>query len=349
MTKIKIAVVGPGLMGKRHVELIQSNSDCQLAALVAPNCVRHHSFAQSLSVPLYHQVDSLISTQKIDAVIISSPNMFHAEQAEKFIEAGIPILLEKPICHSFDVAQKLTHQIELHSAKVLIGHHRVHSPILLKAKKLIHDGRLGNIVGIMGSALFYKPDTYFEDGPWRSQPGGGPILINLIHEISSFRLLCGEIVAVQAFSSSARRGYSVEDTVVVNFQFASGALGTFMLSDVAASSKSWEQTSQENKSYPFFPDIDCYSVVGTMGSLSIPTMRLNFYSDKSSRSWWKPLKQEVIPLERLDPLECQLAHFVKLVRGLASPLVSASDGLQNLKITEAIALAAKSRHVVYVN
>jgi predicted dehydrogenase len=87
-------------------------------------------------------------------------------------------------------------------------------------------------------------------------------------------MLCGEIVAVQAFSSHATRRFPVEDTVAINVHFANGALGTFMLSDTAACARSWEQTSQENKAYSTYPDEDCYVVAGTFGSLSVPTMRL---------------------------------------------------------------------------
>ena len=87
----------------------------------------------------------------------------------------------------------------------------------------------------------------------------------MIHEVHNLRMLCGEIVAVQAFASKPTRGFPVEDTVAINLRFASGALGTFMLSDTAACARSWEQTSQENKAYPSYDDEDCYVIAGTDG------------------------------------------------------------------------------------
>jgi len=164
----------------------------------------------------------------------------------------------------------------------------------------------------------------------------------MIHEVHNLRMLCGEIVAVQAMASHAVRGFPVEDTVAISLRFASGALGTFMLSDTAASARSWEQTSQENKAYPSYDDEDCYVISGTNGSLSVPTMRLKTYPRPEDRSWWKPFEQGVVGMVRDDPIKRQMEHFGAVVRGETQPLVSARDGLANLRVTEAIMQAATS-------
>jgi predicted dehydrogenase len=171
----------------------------------------------------------------------------------------------------------------------------------------------------------------------------------MIHEVHNLRMLCGEIVAVQAFASNAVRGFVVEDTVSINLRFASGALGSFLLSDTAACARSWEQTSRENPAYPSYGDEDCYVLTGTLGSLSVPTMRLKTYADAQEASWWKPFSEDRLAVQREDPLARQLAHFAQVVRGQAQPLVSVRDGLQNLRVTEAIAEAARSGGVVTLN
>jgi predicted dehydrogenase len=291
----------------------------------------------------------LLSTDCPDGVLLATPNHWHVPQALQCIEAGLSILLEKPIATTVAQGEQLLKVVNATGAKVLIGHHRAHSPIMRKAKEVVDSGQLGQLVGVMGSATFYKPDYYFDSAPWRRELGAGPILINMIHEVHNLRMLCGEIVAVQAFASHATRGFEVEDTVVINLRFGSGALGTFLLSDTAACARSWEQTSQENKAYASYDDEDCYVITGTNGSLSVPTMRIKTYSRAEDRSWWKSFEVGVVGMVRDDPLTNQMEHFGAVIRGDAEPLVSARDGLQNLRVTEAIANAAKTGQTIYLS
>jgi predicted dehydrogenase len=345
MSRVRIAVAGAGRIGLRHIEEIANSRSCVLAAIVdvSPNAAE---VARKAGVPLYASLSELFGATRPDGVVLATPNQLHVEHALECIRAGVAALVEKPIAHTLADGVRLCEAAERANVKLLVGHHRIHSPILHKACEVIASGLLGPIVSVMGSAVFYKPDNYFDEAPWRRQPGGGPILINMIHEVGSLRRMVGEITAVQAFTSSATRGFPVEDTVAVNLRFANGALGTFLVSDTAGCAKSWEQTSQENKSYPTYPDEDCYTIIGTNGSLAVPTMRIKYYEKNEDRSWWKPFRTRVVELARKDPLAEQIKHFAAVIRGEAEPLVTARDGLQNLRVTDAIAEAAKSGRAV---
>ena len=103
-----------------------------------------------------------------------------------------------------------------------------------------------------------------------------------------------------------------------------------------------EQTTREDPIFAAYPDEDCYVVSGTDGSLAIPTMRLRFYGDRAKRSWRVPFEEETIGIERADPLTRQLANFCAVIRGTAEPVVSARDGLQNVRVLDAIRQAAAS-------
>ncbi len=321
-----------------------ASSTVELAAIVDP-IPSAAVIALKYGVPIYASLAELFAKDKPGGVVLATPNQLHLAHAKECMDAGVPMLLEKPITVTVIEAEKLVTYQAKTNATILIGHHRAHSPIMAKAREVIDSGKLGRLVAVMGSALFVKPDHYFDDGPWRREIGAGPILLNMIHEIHNLRMLCGEITEVQALTSHAARGFAVEDTVAINLRFASGVLGTFLLSDTAASAKSWEQTSQENTAYPSYDD-DCYTVAGTHGSLSIPTMRMKSYAKDEDRSWWKPFDVSVVELQRSDPIAHQMEHFGKVVRGETKPLVSAFDGMQNLLITEAIVHSAKTGQVI---
>jgi predicted dehydrogenase len=304
--------------------------------------------AQTAGLPLFQTLPALLSTQRPDGLIIATPNALHVEQTLEAVAAGLPVLLEKPVATSVEEGQRLLEAVQAAGARVLVGHHRAHSPIMARASEVVASGRIGRVVAVQGSAMFFKPDQYFIDGPWRGQIGGGPILINMIHEVHNLRMLCGEVTEVQALSSHAVRGLPVEDTVVINLRFDGGALGSFVLSDTAASARSWEQTSQENKAYPSYGDEDCYVLSGTLGTLAVPTLRTKTYADPQQASWWLPFELGVVDLVREDPLKRQLDHFVQVILGQAEPLVSVRDGLQNLRVIEAIAQAVRTGEAVQI-
>ena len=334
---LRLAVAGAGAIGRRHIELVRASDDASLVAIAdpAPHATR---LAAALGVPSFARLDELLDAVRPDAVIVATPNSAHVDDGLACVARCVPALIEKPIADTLDAAERLCTAAERAGVALLVGHHRRHSPLLAAAKAVIDDGVLGRLVCVTGSATFRKPDRYFADAPWRTQPGGGPLLINMIHEVDDLRALCGDIVEVQAIASSAARGHAGEDSAGIVLRFASGALGTFMLSDAAASVQSWEQTSGENPMYAHCDDEDCYVLSGTRGSLGVPTMRLRTYEGEAS--WTAPYATRIVDVHRADPLERQLAHFCAVVRDAAQPRVSAREGLETLRVTLAIAKAA---------
>src|SRR5690349_14862438 len=270
----RIAVAGAGLIGKRHVEEVAASPVATLAAVVDPGTAAPEVAAEH-AVPLYRSLAELFAADRPDGVILATPNQVHVDGGLECVAAGVPVLVEKPIGDTVEGATRLVEAGEEAGVPVLTGHHRNYSPIMAKAREIVRSGRLGPIAAVVGTALFAKPDDYFDaHGGWRRRPGGGPILLNLVHEVNSLLSLVADIVRVQAGTWRASRGVPVEDTAAMVFTFAGGARGTFPLSDTAASARSWEQTSRENTSYAAYDDEDCYHIAGTTGSLSVPTMRV---------------------------------------------------------------------------
>lgn len=334
--KIKVLLSGCGLGGRKHLELLSRSSRSILAAVVAPPSDANLACASERNVPLFSSMEEAIDRVEIDAAIIASPNNFHAEQTLLCIKRGVPVLVEKPLTIDLESAAEVCREAKAHNVPVLVGHHRAYNPLLLAARDFMHSEKFGDFVAMQGSALFRKPEHYFEEGPWRTRVGGGPILINLIHEIGVIRFLCGPIHAVSVMSSNARRRFDVEDTAAILIKFNSGALGTFVLSDIAASNRSWEHSTGENPAYPHSADATCYHFAGTNGSLDFPTLQARFYEQNDTASWWNPFRTDVLVAEVSDPLEKQLAHFEDIVIGQAEPLVPAEIGFENMQVLEAI-------------
>jgi predicted dehydrogenase len=348
MGKYTIVVVGPGLIGKKHLTIVAESKDAILVAIVAPNTVENNKIAKENHVDLYEDIELCLKKTKPDGVIIASPNEFHIAQALICIQHNIPVLIEKPIATNLIDAEFFCTEATKIRAKVLIGHHRTYSSMVLGAKKIIQEKKLGELVSITGSAQFYKPESYFLDAPWRKESGGVPILINLIHEIGLLRTFCGEIEGVQALSSSRIRNNPVEETVAINILFESGVLGTFLLSDVSASVRSWELTSGENPVYPHYDKEDCYEISGTLGTLSMPTMSVKYYKSVADASWHKSFIEECCKQTKVDPLIAQFEHFINVIRGAELPIVSASEGFSNLKVINAIQMSIAEKKLIKI-
>src|SRR6476469_7136253 len=302
---VRIAGAGAGLIGKRHIEEIDASDAAVLASIVDPGPAGP-DLAHKCGVPSYSSLAELFARDKPDGLILATPNQMHVAGGLDCVEAGVPVIVEKPIGDTVASATRLVEAGEEAGVPVLTGHHRNYSPIMTKAREVVESGILGRLVRVSGTALFYKPDDYFDaGGGWRREAGGGPILLNLTHEVNNLLSLIGDIETVTALTSNTTRGFPVEDTVAMVFTFANGALGTFLLSDTAGSARSWAQTSQANPSYPSYDDEDCYHGAGTAGSLAVPTMRVRTFP--GAPSWWEPFATAVESVERSDPLANQVA------------------------------------------
>ncbi|KQV07377.1 Gfo/Idh/MocA family protein [Leifsonia sp. Root112D2] len=333
---VRIGIVGSGAMGRLHAEYIAQEPQTELVAVADPV---NGAVAESYGVRQFADHHELIAWGELDAVIVSSPNSVHVVTALDLLEAGIPTLLEKPVATSFAEAQQLVAATRDHATPILVGHHRRHHPAVHAAHELISSGGLGRIVAVNGMWMTRKTDAYFEL-EWHRKPGAGVMLINLVHDLDLLRHLCGEIVSVQARTSNSARGNEVEDTASVIVEFSDGALGTFVVSDAVVAPWGWDQTTQDDPSYPFNPDVSAFFIAGTEGSLAFPEMAHYFHTGVSD--WNHPLSRSFEPHLAGNSYVSQLRHFVDVVRGEAQPLVTVADAAQTLAVIETAHEAART-------
>ncbi|MBB5424029.1 putative dehydrogenase [Paraburkholderia atlantica] len=338
MRQVNLAVVGAGVIGKRHIREIANSDQCRLAAIVDPS-TEAAACAASFGVPLRRDYRELLEEDRIDAVVVCTPNGTHVEIGSACINRGIPVLVEKPIADDLARARAFADASRVARVPVLVGHHRRHNPAVRAAKKAIVEGRIGNVVAANVMCLAYKPEAYFSE-PWRRRAGGGPILINMIHEIDLIRHLCGEVVTVQAASTNRTRGYEVEDSAACTLELESGTVVNISLSDTAASPWNWDTAAGEDRQLFDYRPVPTHFFAGTDGALSLPDCALWSYVGEKGRD--RPIHDQRISMEEGNVYANQLRHFVDVVRGTAEPLTSAQDATQTLAVTLAVMAAAQT-------
>lgn len=334
---VGIAIVGVGFIGRRHIHFLKSQRTFNIVAAADP-APGADTYLQEQRIPHHSDFRKMLDTVKPECVLVATPNQLHEQVALACIERKIPALIEKPIAHTVESAKRICDAAKKSGVPVLVGHHRRHNPLMRAAIDLIHGGGIGKCLAVAAYDLRRKPDSYFNQA-WRREPGGGPMLINGIHDVDCLRALCGEIESLMAFTANKGRGYPVEDTAAVSFKFESGAIGNLTISDAVQAPWAWELASGEEPEYPHV-DADCYLVTGTGGSLAVPT--LTHWRNESGGGRADPFLRKQLFYVPADPWVQELLHFAQVVRGKAKPMVTADDGARTLAATLAVARSAET-------
>jgi predicted dehydrogenase len=347
MQKRRIAIIGLGWIGYHHAQLAMASEEFELVAVSDP-CEAARTLALQLDRPIYSDYLELLNSQQLDAVVVATPTGLHVPVGIECAQAGLHLLVEKPIADGCAEALRLVEAAETSGVQLLVGHYRRFNRAVEAARDLVQSGRIGRLVGVSGLWALFKEPAYFEP-EWRRKPGAGPVLTNLIHDIDCLRYICGEIRSVQSITSTAVRGHQVEDSAAVILQFSNGALGTFLVSDAALSPWGYEAATGDN------PDLyasgeNCVYFVGSEGCFAFPELRIWRNSDPQKIGWRHPIQPEPRSEElfkgEFDPFAAQLSHFRRVIDGLEPPRVNGRDGLQSLAVTRAVLEAGNNPGLV---
>jgi predicted dehydrogenase len=345
MTATRIAVVGAGLIGQRHLKVLFDDPAAYAVAAICDPTPAAEAQAKARNVPWFADFKWMLDTAKPQGVVVATPNQLHVAVAMECIARKIPVLVEKPLADSLRGAGELVEAGRRAQVPILTGHHRRHNPIMRAAAAAIREGAVGRVTAVVAMWLSRKPDDYY-NVTWRREPGGGTVLINGIHDIDCLRMMCGEIDSVQAFAANGARNFPVEDTAAAAIRFKGGALGTLAISDAVSTPWNWEWGAQEN---PFYPHEgrECYMVAGTRGSLSVPALELWWH--EPGQGWGQPLTRRRIPVKPEDAYIGQMRNFAETIHGKAEPVVSGEDGWRTLAATLAITQSAASGRPVQID
>lgn len=346
--RIKIAVVGTGLIGPRHARSVLGYPDALLLCVVDPS-PNATSIAAELGVPLFSSVEDMLQADVPDAAIVCTPNSTHVDISTQLLKAGVNVLVEKPMATAVESGKLLVEAARASGKHLLVGHHRRFNPYVVATKQALSRGNIGRIIAVSALWTVYKPSSYFEPPTdWRAKAGdGGPVLINLIHDVDILQYLLGPITRVHAEHTISQRGHEAEEGAAILLRFASGVVGTFLLSDATPSPHSFESATGENPMIAKHSR-DIYRIFGTEGTLSMGDMIVSKYPTGVEKSWSSTLEDTVIPVGNEVPFDEQVSHLVRVVRGEEAPKCTGEDGLKALLVCDAVKQALSADRAIDV-
>lgn len=329
----RLALIGAGVIGKRHMAAIAATDGARLAAIADPS-----PSGEIGGVPLFADAAEMLAEMRPDGVIVATPTMHHQAPALAAMEAGAHVLIEKPITATLAEAEALIVKSAATGLHVLVGHHRRYYPMVHKARELVQSEALGELVAVTGQWTVQKADAYFMPD-WRKTREAGPVLTNLIHEMDTLRFICGEVASISAETSSIR-GFTKEDAAALTVRFENGALGSFLLSDATPSPWAWEFATGENPAFPR-SGLNACRFMGTKACLDFPNLTL--WQHAPGEAGWNHLMEPTeMPMPLGDAFAAQCAHFCAVIRGDETPRITAQDATKTLQATLAVFEAAES-------
>ncbi len=164
MSKLNVAVIGVGNMGKFHVNNYSEIEEVNLVGISDLNKERGEKISREFKCLFYEDYKKMISEEKIDIVSIATPTKFHKEIALYCIEEGINVLIEKPMADTVENALEIIKKAKESKVKVSVGHVERFNPAVIKLKELIDSGKLGKINSIIARRVGIYPPKMKEGG-----------------------------------------------------------------------------------------------------------------------------------------------------------------------------------------
>lgn len=224
---MKIGIIGTGWVTGLHLDAIKRIDDAQVIAIAGRNEARAKELAQPLGAKIYSEPLSMLRKESLDAVFILLPPHLHGDLERACSEHAKGVLVEKPISQSLETAHAVNDSFKKAGTIVSVGYMNRYRQSVQKIRELF--GQPGN-EGILAHGWWttQMPPPLW----WRTfEQSGGQFVEQCTHLVDICRYTMGDIEEVSAYST---RGYmkevpdfTVDDAMVVNARFASGALATF--------------------------------------------------------------------------------------------------------------------------
>jgi len=231
--RLNIGIFGYGYMGKIRESVVRQHPQLNLIGICEPDPSVQKKIQRT---KVFNSPLGLLQ-ENIDAMIVCTPNSVSPEIVIEGLKRGKHVFCEKPPGRSLQDVQRIREH-ETSQSKLMFGfNHRLH-PAVLKAKEVIREKILGDILGMRGVYGRSGGNQFLNS--WRNNKekvGGGILLDQGIHMLDLFRYFGGEFESVKAFMSDLFWKTKVEDNACVLLQNKRG-----MIASLHSSSTLWKHT-----------------------------------------------------------------------------------------------------------
>ncbi|MCF7956496.1 MAG: Gfo/Idh/MocA family oxidoreductase [Phycisphaerae bacterium] len=334
MKQVKLAVIGLGYIGQRHLEKIARLDNIEIAAVCSRRKQHCLEIAAKYDCRAFTDYHELLDSKVSDAVLIATPHYQHTEIGIEALKAGCHVLIEKPISvHKADCERLIAAHTNKDQVFAAMFNQRTLGAYK-KIKSMIDGGELGKLMRVNWIITdWFRTDEYYSSGSWRATwagEGGGVLLNQCPHQLDLLQWFCGMPDRVVGFCGLGKRhDIEVEDEVTAYLEFPNGATGVFIASTGEA------------------PGTNRLEICGEMGKIVLEGNALRFtrnevpctdFQKTSKKPMAKPNVTE-IDIEVTDPPD-QHAEIIKnfanaILKGekLTAP---AAEGINSVELANAI-------------
>jgi predicted dehydrogenase len=331
---MKFAIAGAGYIAAIHAKAIKNNGG-EIAAVVEKYPGQAEPFAKKFRIKRqYATVEELLKTGGVDALVIGTPNFLHAPQAIAALNAGVAVMVEKPMALNASQGLKMADASAKSGAPLMVAHCWRFDEDVRWLKK--HSSKLGKIIRTKG----YGVHTHWGPAGWFTQKqfaGGGALADMGIHALDTARFLLGDPqpVSVYAKIGTYYKDFDVDDTGVILVNWDNGTTSYI--------ESGWWQPHSDGPEAA----TQLYGEKG-FGQL-FPTL-LELPNVKAQRvdvimSGFKFPRKEHCPQSMYD---AQMKQFMGCVETGKTPVPGAKEGLVNMKIVDAAYRSSRCGRVISI-
>lgn len=322
--QLRFGLIGTGRIGQVHASSIASDADATLAWVADPYVDSAEEVAARYGGTATDSPERLLDAAEVDAVVIASPTPTHVALIEACIDAGLPVLCEKPIDLDIERVDALRAKVGASSVPVALGFNQRFDPSFAETHTRITAGEIGELEHV--SIISRDPGPPSAD---YIAVSGGIFHDMTIHDFDMVRFFLGEIVEVSAIGAQlfdkGAREHGDYDTAAIVLRAASGAIATI--------------TNSRHSAIGYDQRLEAHGAKGLLLVANAPSSLVS-----ASTSVAVEMKRPYLDffLERYaEAYARELAEFIKLVRGEESTSPTFEDGRAALIIADAARRSAE--------